>query len=154
MIITAWRITKRRHAREAFTGAGAKKYGGRWNSPGTALVYTSATQSLALLEILVHLETPALVHEYVSISVAIDGQLIQHLDRSRLPRNWRMEPIPAQVRNIGDEWVKNMSSVVLEVPSVLVPAESNFLLNPVHPDFSRLVVGEPVRFAFDERFAR
>jgi RES domain-containing protein len=65
-----------------------------------------------------------------------------------------MEPIPAQVRNIGDEWVKNMSSVVLEVPSVLVPAESNFLLNPVHPDFSRLVVGEPVRFAFDERFAR
>jgi RES domain-containing protein len=154
VIITAWRITKRRHAREAFTGAGAKKYGGRWNSPGTALVYTSATQSLALLEILVHLETPALVHEYVSISVAIDGQLIQHLDRSRLPRNWRMEPIPAQVRNIGDEWVKNMSSVVLEVPSVLVPAESNFLLNPVHPDFSRLVVGEPVRFAFDERFAR
>lgn len=154
MIITAWRITKRRHAREAFTGAGAKKYGGRWNSPGTALVYTSATQSLALLEILVHLETPALVHEYLSISVAIDGQLIQHLDRSRLPRNWRMEPIPAQVRNIGDEWVKNMSSVVLEVPSVLVPAESNFLLNPVHPDFSRLVVGEPVRFAFDERFAR
>jgi RES domain-containing protein len=154
VIITAWRITKRRHAREAFTGAGAKKYGGRWNSPGTALVYTSATQSLALLEILVHLETPALVHEYLSISVAIDGQLIQHLDRSRLPRNWRMEPIPAQVRNIGDEWVKNMSSVVLEVPSVLVPAESNFLLNPVHPDFSRLVVGEPVRFAFDERFAR
>ncbi|HJT71569.1 MAG TPA: RES domain-containing protein [Terriglobales bacterium] len=154
MIITAWRITKRRHAKAAFTGAGAKKYGGRWNSPGSALVYTSATQSLALLEILVHLQTPELIHEYVSISVGIDEQLIQRLDPSRLPRDWRAEPVPAQVRNIGDEWVKSMSSVVLEVPSVLVPAESNFLLNPAHPDFPRLLIGEPVRFAFDERFAR
>lgn len=151
MTIRAWRITKRRHAKAAFSGVGAKKYGGRWNSPGTAVVYVSEAQSLAILELLVHLEAPDLLQKYVLVSVEIGDDLVEDLDRSRLPNNWRAEPAPVQLRNLGDEWVQKGSSVALRVPSALVTAECNFLLNPAHADFKKLLIGEPVEFLFDER---
>jgi RES domain-containing protein len=152
--ITAWRITKRRHAKDAFTGTGAKKYGGRWNNPGSAVVYTAETQSLAALELLVHLQAPELLQRYILIGVEIANSLVQELDQSRLPRNWRVEPAPAELKTIGDEWVVNGSSVALRVPSAIVPAEHNFLLNPAHPDFKKLTIAEPVLFSFDERLAK
>lgn len=154
MSLTAWRITKRKYAKSAFSGGGARKFGGRWNSPGTAIVYTAETQSLAVLEMLVHLEATELLQQYVLIGVEIEESLVQDLDRSRLPRNWRAEPAPIELRNFGDEWIAIGSSVVLRVPSTLVPAESNFLLNPAHSDFQKLIIGEPISFAFDERLAR
>lgn len=153
MSITAWRITKRKHAKNAFTGHGARKYGGRWNSPGTSIVYTAETQSLAVLEMLVHIERPDLLQRYVLIGVEIDESLIEELDRSRLPRQWRAEPPPIQLRTIGDEWVSSKTSVALKVPSILVPAENNFLLNPAHADFQKLVIGDPVSFSFDQRLS-
>lgn len=153
MSITAWRITKRRHVKTAFTGSGARKFGGRWNSPGTSIVYTSETQSLAVLEMLVHLEQPDLLQRYVLIGITIDEALIETLDNNRLPRNWRTAPPSIELRSLGDEWAANQSSVALRVPSVLVPSESNFLLNPAHPDFHKLSIGESVAFAFDERLA-
>jgi RES domain-containing protein len=152
--ISAWRITKRRHAKTAFSGAGAKRYGGRWNSPGTSVVYTSETQSLAILEILVHVQAPELLQQYVLIRVEIEDSLVEKVEANRLPRNWQAEPGPVQLRNIGDDWVQNGVSVALRVPSALVPAGSNFLLNPAHANFQRLIIGEPVAFAFDERFIR
>lgn len=154
MSIRAWRITKRRLAKAAFSGSGAKKYGGRWNSPGTAVVYVSEAQSLAILELLVHLEAPDLLQKYVLISVEISDDAVQDLDCATLPKNWRSEPAPVQLRNIGDEWAQKGNSVALRVPSALVPAESNFLLNPAHADFQKLVIGEPVSFLFDERLIR
>jgi len=150
--ITAWRITKRQHAKTAFSGSGARKYGGRWNSPGTSIVYTAETQSLAVLEMLVHLEQPDLLQRYVLIGVGIDEALIEKLDRSRLPRHWRGAPA-VESRAIGDEWAANQTSVALRVPSALVPAENNLLLNPAHADFEKLVIGDPVSFAFDQRLA-
>ena len=152
MSITAWRITKRKHAKDAFTGSGARKYGGRWNSPGTSIVYTSETQSLAVLEMLVHLEQPDLLQRYVLIGVTIDEAQIQKLDPSRLPRHWRASP-SAELRAVGDEWASRNSSVALQVPSILVPAENNLLLNPAHTDFHKLIIGDPVSFAFDQRLA-
>ena len=122
MSVSAWRITKRRHAKDAFTGAGARKYGGRWNSPGTAIVYTAETQSLAALELLIHLEAPELLQRYVLIGVEIDESFIQAFDQSRLPQNWRAEPPIGELQIIGDEWVASGSSVALKVPSALVPA--------------------------------
>ncbi len=151
MTLTAWRITKRKHARDAFTGEGAREFGGRWNNPGTAMVYTAESQSLAALEMLVHLDSPELLQKYVLIGVEIDDELVTQLDMSRLPRNWRDDPPPAQVRAIGDEWVVSGSSAVLRVPSALVPGENNFLLNPQHPDFAKLRIGKPLSFRFDPR---
>jgi RES domain-containing protein len=150
-VISVWRITKRKHARTAFSGGGARKYGGRWNSPGTAVVYTSETQSLAVLEMLVHLDGPYLLQEYVLIGVEIEESSLQDVDPSRLPSNWKTDPGPPALRKIGDEWVLAGSSVALRVPSILVPAERNVLLNPVHPDFLQVTIGKPVAFTVDPR---
>lgn len=150
-MIRVWRITKRKHLKTAFSGSGARRYGGRWNSPGSAIVYTSETQSLAALEMLVHLEAAELFKDYVLIAVEIEKSLLQDIDRARLPRNWRTDPSPASLRKIGDEWAFALSSVALRVPSALVPDENNVLLNPSHPDFVNLAIGEPVSFRFDPR---
>lgn len=151
MSITAWRITKREHAKTAFSGWGARKFGGRWNSPGTSIVYTAETQSLAVLEMLVHLEQPDLLQRYVLIGIQIDPSSIDRLDRSRLPNHWWAEPPPLALKAIGDEWVASKTSVALQVPSALVPAEGNLLLNPAHREFQRLVIGDPISFVLDHR---
>ena len=77
MSVTAWRITKRKHTRHAFTGEGAREFGGRWNNPGTAIVYTAQSQSLAALEMLVHLDSSDLLEKYVLIGVEFDQSLVR-----------------------------------------------------------------------------
>ena len=150
-MISAWRITKRKHAKTAFNGSGARRYGGRWNSPGTAIVYTSKTQSLAVLEMLVHLDGPDLLQAYVLIGVEVHESLVRDLDLPTLPPGWRSDPAPPSLRKIGDQWVVAQSSVALRVPSTLVPGESNLLLNPAHTDFQRLAIGKPAAFSFNPR---
>ena len=151
MNVTAWRIAKRRHSKTAFTGEGAKLFGGRWNNPGTSMVYTAQSQSLAVLEMLVHLDSPALLEKYVLFEVGIDDSLIEDVDPSLLPKTWRVDPSPARVRAIGDKWIGASTSVALRVPSALVPAEKSFLLNPRHKDFPKLLIGKPMPFRFDRR---
>jgi RES domain-containing protein len=153
-MITAWRIVKRKHARTAFTGEGARIYGGRWNSPGIAIVYTAASQSLAALEMVVHLDSSELLRNYVVFEVGIDESLVVRIGLAQLPRNWRADPPPQKVRDVGDAWAKAATSAVLQVPSSTVPAEYNFLLNPYHPDFPKLVIGKASPFQFDARLAR
>jgi RES domain-containing protein len=150
----AWRITKQRHARTAFSGEGARLYGGRWNSPGVPMVYVAESQSLAVLEVLVHLDSPALLGKYVFLEVDFDASLVIDLDRSSLPRNWQSDPAPEAVQAIGDQWVSSGDSAVLRVPSVFVSEESNFVLNPRHPDFGKIGVSRPQAFRFDPRLAR
>jgi RES domain-containing protein len=150
----AWRITKQRRARTAFSGDGARLYGGRWNSPGVPLVYVAESQSLAVLEVLVHLDAPALLEKYVFLETDFDASLFIDLDRSSLPKNWQSDPVPEATQAIGDRWVLSGDSAVLRVPSVLVPGESNFLLNPRHPDFGKIGISRPQAFRFDPRLAR
>jgi len=118
------------------------------------MIYTAQSQSLAVLEVLVHLDSPELLKKYLLFEVTIDASCLAELDLSRLPRNWKAEPVPAAVQAIGDEWVAGGGSAALRVPSVLVPAESSFLLNPRHPDFGKLQIGKAVPFHFDARFVR
>lgn len=151
MRITAWRITKQKHAKTAFSGEGARLYGGRWNTPGTIIIYTAQSQSLAALEMLVHLDSSELLGKYVLFEVGIDESFITDVERSPLPRNWKADPPPASLRAIGDGWVAAGSSAVLRVPSALVPGENNFLLKARHQDFPRLHIGKPFSFRFDPR---
>jgi len=150
----AWRITKQRRAKTAFSGEGARLYGGRWNSAGVPVVYVAESQSLAVLEVLVHLDAPALLEKYVFLEADFDASLLIDLDRSSLPKNWRSDPVPEATRSIGDRWVFSGDSAVLRVPSVLVPGESNFLLNPRHPDFRKIGISRPHAFRFDPRLAQ
>jgi RES domain-containing protein len=152
--VIAWRITKRKHARAAFSGGGARLFGGRWNSPGIAMVYTAQSQSLAALEMIAQLDSSQLLASYVLFKVGIDESLITEVEFSQLPRNWRANPAPAKVRAIGDAWVVGRVSAVLRVPSALVPGENNFLLNALHEDFPKLQIGRPLSFRFDPRLTR
>lgn len=146
----AWRIVKERHAATAFDGAGAWLFGGRWNSRGTRVVYTSATLSLAALESLVHLNPPV-AFRYMAIPVEFEEALVEAIHVASLPAEWTDEPPPPCTMGIGDLWVRESRSAVLELPSAIIQAEPNYLLNPAHPDFKKIALGKPVPFSFDPR---
>jgi RES domain-containing protein len=86
--------------------------------------------------------------------VTIPSSVVEVCDAGKLPRNWKANPVPEEVQAVGDEWVHSRRSSVLRVPSTLVPAECNFLLNPAHPEFRKLHMGKALPFAFDARLAR
>jgi RES domain-containing protein len=151
LTVVAWRIVKRKFAASAFSGEGARQFGGRWNSQGTVVIYTAQSQALAALEILVNVAYSELLAHYIAVPVTIDSSLISVLDQARLPKDWRADPAPVAVRALGDEWCSNRLSTVLQVPSAVIPAESNFLLNPLHPDFCKLDIGKASPFRFDTR---
>ena len=146
-----WRVVKRAHAATAFDGEAARRFGGRWNSPGHRIIYASATKSLALLEILVHLDVGASLPRLVAFSFEVDNNLIEHLPAARLSRQWRATSGFLETQRIGDEWLASGRTVALAVPSVIVPEESNYLLNPAHAAFSRLKFGRAVPFLVDPR---
>ena len=148
-----WRICKAEHAATAFTGEGAMVYPGRWHHAGTAVVYCSESRALAALEQLVHLHRNWLPPHFVCFGVEIpEGVLIREVRVADLPpAEWRRQPGPPELRDIGTRWAEAGETVVLQVPSAVVPGEHNFLVNPRHPDFGRLVIGEVEPFAFDER---
>jgi RES domain-containing protein len=148
---TGWRIMKSRYADAAFDGEGARLYGGRWNSPGTRMVYTAQSQALAILEVLVHLEKVGVLPSYSLCAAHFEEDLVEALDPEALPENWRSYPSPSGLRVIGDSWVAEQTSAVLEVPSVIVDDESNYLIDPAHPDFSSITIGEPRPFELDAR---
>jgi RES domain-containing protein len=153
-LISVWRITKQKHARNAFTGEGAKLYGGRWNNPGKLVVYTAESRALALAEILVHLESAGVLSRYVVFQVEIDESHIARLDLRDLPKNWRAEPAPKRLQTLGEEWLDSGRSAVLRVPSAIVGGEFNYLLNPSHPDFSKLRIHGSEKFPIDKRLAK
>ena len=151
MTTTAYRIVKKKRVNSAFDGDGARLFPGRWNSRGTPIVYTASSQALAILEIYVHCESEDLIHDqFVTIPISIASDCILALDNS-LPEDWNTHPASASTRIIGDNWVAENASVVLAVPSVVAPLERNYLLNPNHPDFKKIIIKEPIPFNFDQR---
>jgi len=149
-MITSWRVVKKEFVSQAFDGRGARITGGRWNSAGRAVVYTSATTSLGLLEKMVHTDA-GLLPLYITIPVTFDANLVEMVGPGKLPADWRSLPAPFELKQIGDQWVDSMRSCILEVPSVIVPHESNLILNPKHPDFASLEIGDPIGLETDLR---
>lgn len=146
----AWRLTKTKYLAGAWDGEGARRGGGRWNSAGVRAVYVSATLSLALVEVLVHLPSDVLP-AYSAVPVEIDDALVERLDPARLPADWRTSPPPPGTQRLGDQWVAEARSVALRVPSAIVPGEFNYVLNPVHPNFATIRIGPALPFPFDTR---
>lgn len=137
---TAWRIVKAKHAATAFDGESARRFGGRWNSPGTAVVYCSESLALAALELLVHLESSEVLEAYVAFRVEFPESVVRAIDEAWLPPNWREYPPPPAVQELGDAWALAEDSAVLRVPSILVEGEHNYVFDPHHPDFSEIEV--------------
>ena len=153
-MLTAWRIVKAKHTKTAFDGEGARLFGGRWNSRGLPVVYAAASPALAALELLVHLGSSSVLAAYVSIRCRFDEHVVLRLDRRRLPEQWRSSPAVPDLALLGDAWLKDGTSAVLEVPNVIIPEESNYLLNPRHADFESIEIGKPQPFEFDLRLLR
>lgn len=147
---TGWRIVPEPRAADAFVGEGAKRFGGRWNSPGFAVVYASQHKSLAALEQLVH-HHPRTPNRFTAFQIQFPDSLMESVPLQSLPRDWRESPPPPAVQQLGDHWVRAQRSVVLAVPSIIIPEELNYLLNPAHPDFRRISIGPPEGFTFDPR---
>lgn len=148
-----WRLVRKRRLPDAFTGEGARLAGGRWNSVGVRVVYASATRSLAQLEYLVHVNPPRAPRDVYAIYADIPERLkVDDLAGRRLPKSWRRyDPPVEELQVIGDRWVASLNAAVLRVPSAVVPAEDNFLLNPAHKDFSKIVLGKAEPVEFDPR---
>ena len=146
-----WCIVKQRFESTAFDGEGARLYGGRWNTIGNPMVYTASSHSLAALEIMVNVASPDLLKKYTVFSIEFPDKFVTVLDEKRLPSNWCNSPVPTELQEIGDDWLASKDSVILAVPSTVVPNELIYLIDPAHADFSTLLLSKPHKFVFDPR---
>lgn len=103
-----------------------------------------------MLETLVHIN-PSVPMDYLIFPISFPASLVTSIARNSIPANWREEPPPVACQLYGDVWSKAGKHAVLRVPSVIVPDEDNFLINPLHPDFSQITIGKPIPFSFDGR---
>ena len=148
---SAWRIVRASRANTAFTGEGPWRYGGRWNSPGVHVVYVSEHQSTAAFEVFANRVPFILEGKYKAFHLEWPDGRTEICPIKKLPANWRVTPPPAETMEIGDRWVQERRSAVLALPSAISPDDTNFLLNPTHPDFKRIRIHPPINFDFDPR---
>lgn len=147
-----YRVLRKVFAHIPFDGEGAYLYGGRWSSVGTRLAYASEHQSLAMLEYFVHLDADEAPPDLVLITAEIPDNLpCERVPAGKLPPLWRASPAPAELTRYGDEFVRRAERCVLVVPSVLSPNENNWLVNPQHPDFKKIIQVGTEPLSYDPR---
>lgn len=151
--VKIYRLSLSKHVDTAFSGEGSRRVGGRWTPPGYPAVYTASSRALAVLETVVHTgQTVFPSHHVIEVEVPDDLD-IETVDIHYLSKEWQSNPAPLELQSIGQEWLASGSTVLLRVPSAIVPQESNYVINPVHPDFVRLQLSEPIPFKIDGRLA-
>ena len=149
--MVVFRLVREKYA-SSLSGKGAALRGARWNSAGVAMIYTAANRSLAMAEVAVHLTLATLPADYLMMSVWIPDDIeIAEIPIADLPRNWNAFPHPLSTQKIGDGFVGEAKSAVLKTPSVVTQGDFNYLINPKHPDFSRIRIELLEKFPFDRR---
>ena len=148
-----FRLSKGKYHRD-LSGKGAEMYGGRWNSKGTALLYTSQSRALAFAEISMHIPLGIVPKDYFLINIQIpDSANILELTEADMPADWRSNPHSDSTQRIGDGFATALQYLVLRVPSAVVPGDFNFLINPSHPAMKEVTIADVEPFEFDSRFA-
>lgn len=142
-----FRITRSEYQND-LSGIGAYYHGGRWNSPGNAMVYTGSRRSLAMLEILVHWQKPVPPPDYVVSVIFVPDSMARSHNIYVIP-DWREDQ--QWSRELGDSWLLEKKTLLMRVPSVIVPTEYNYLINPQHPDAESVKVIHTEPFHFDSR---
>jgi RES domain-containing protein len=148
---SGYRLVPEDCASSAFDGEGARLFGGCWNSIGVGIVYASRRLSLATLETRVHIDKTQMLKRYKCFQFHFDDALMEIFPLGDLPRDWRESPPPPSIQQLGDAWVKSARSAILAVPSIIIPEETNYLLNPKHSDFAKIKIDKPADFTFDPR---
>lgn len=134
------------------SGQGAKIYGGRWNSIGNAMLYTSCTPSLSMLEFACNASGIAKTIKTSLLTLKLDGKFkIDELSVNDLPTNWQQVPAPDSLKIIGNNWLNSNKTLMMKVPSAVMPIEFNFLINPLHKDFSKLNIDTVIDMNIDNR---
>lgn len=148
-----WRIT--RAAYQRLDGEGARLYGGRWNSEGHAVVYTASTASLAVLELLVHVDVEDLPTDLVLLQIEVPaGISVREVGVAELAEDWTSTADHPDCVRLGDEWVSSRETLLLKVPSAVMPRESNYLINRAHPEAARVSIVGSERYSLDPRLFR
>jgi RES domain-containing protein len=147
-----WRLTRAVYASDPLSGRGAAIAGSRWNSPRTLIAYAATSRALAALEMLIHVTRETVPPDMVFVPVDVPDRLIR--EATGLPSDWAELPYGPNARSFGDRWITEGRSLGLLVPSVVVPAERNLLINPRHRAFARVRLGRVESFAFDRRLIR
>ena len=150
-----YRLYRKRRRELAFTGEGARLEGARWNLPGTPAVYAASTLGLALLEFLVHfdpseMDLARLDLETRMADIPSDLAILEVPNRS-LPDQWNAIPWSRSSQTFGTRLLHEAKYLAIAIPSVVVPSERNYLLNPLHPDFPKIKLGSPKPFVIDQR---
>ena len=156
-MLEGWRIAAPAYATSAdamLSGEGAFLYGGRWNHKGVRVVYLGSSLAQAAMELIVHLGRPDILKTYHTLSVSFDEALMSHIDILDLPDNWAEASMAPAVQAVGTQWVKNATSLMLQVPSGAVNGAYNYLLNPLHEDRIQLNISEIGSFGFDQRLIK
>jgi RES domain-containing protein len=136
------------------SGNGTRIFGGRWSSKGKAGVYLASSRALAVLEVLVHLQPLFIPDNYCMIEIEVPDDSIEQADTSSLPLNWQDISPPGAAKKIGDNFLSDKKHLLLQLPSAIVPAEFNFLVNPLHKGMKKVKVLKQEPFSFDERLVR
>jgi RES domain-containing protein len=149
-----YRILRKPYSKNPFDGEGSYRFGGRWSSPGVRLVYTSEHLSLAMLEYFVHIDANDPPRDLVMAAADIpDGVSRQTLAVKHLPSDWRNTPAPPTLADLGDTFARNSRAAVLIAPSTIVPTESNWIINPLHPEFRHVRIQPVEAFVYDPRLS-
>ena len=146
-----WRIARRRYA--ALDGEGARRYGGRWTPVGRPAVYAASSLPLATLEALVHFDSDVVPPDLVAYTIDVPDDLAREtVAPDELTRGWRTNP--ALCVSVGSAWLDRSATPILVVPSAVVPAHANLILNPRHPSIARITVILTEPYVFDPRLRR
>ena len=143
-----YRLSKEKFAKD-LSGRGAEMVGGRWNSRGNAMLYTSQSIALCVTEIAVHVPLGILPKDYQLIRIEIPDE--DFLEVKRLPKDWQSFPHSNSTQMIGDKFLKENKFLVMKVPSATVQGEFNYLINTRHKDFGEIKILKIENFNFDER---
>ncbi|WP_236974250.1 RES family NAD+ phosphorylase [Membranihabitans maritimus] len=137
--------------KDDFSGKGAYLYGGRWNSPGVYALYAASHISLSVLEIVVNLDREILHYmpSYHLLVMEVPDTLVYPFKHTALEEGWKEDM--DLTRFIGDGFLHTQSNLGMEIPSAVIPEESNYLINPLHEEFSKVRMVRSVVFGFDER---
>jgi RES domain-containing protein len=135
------------------SGKGAELYGGRWNSKGVAMLYTSQSRALAFAEVAIHMPVGIVPKDYFLISIKLpDTASILTLANTDMPADWRSNPHSNSTQTIGDQFIVESNYLILQVPSAVVPGDFNFLINPNHAEAGEVTIDKVEPFEFDSRF--
>jgi RES domain-containing protein len=148
-----YRILRKPYAKKPLNGEGAYRFGGRWSSAGTRLAYTAEHLSLGIIEYFMHIDPDDPPKDLVAVTAEVPDSISRiSIPARQLPVDWRQSPSPPELAEIGDRFVRDRRAALLVVPSALAPAESNWLINPQHPEFARIRLRSAEPFEYDSRF--